>query len=415
MKTRDMRHRSEYPDDFAFLKGLIQDTGSKVLLLVLDGVGGIPDPSTGRTALEAARKPNLDALSKISACGRGIPVLPGITPGSGPGHLALFGYDPLRYSIGRGVLEALGVGMELEKGDLAVRANFCTMNENGVVTDRRAGRIPDEKTVELCGILREKITGINGAKVFIKPGKSHRFVVLFRGRGLSDRLTDADPQKEGRKVPPVKSLDRKSGRAAKLATAFLEKARKVLRGLKPANGVLLRGFSMRPDVPSFGDIFGLKPLAIATYPMYKGLARLVGMEVIEGLGSLEDEVAALVKNFGAFTFFYLHVKAMDAAGEDGDFPRKVRAIEEVDAVLPKIRALGLDVIAITGDHSTPTVLKSHSWHPVPVLLYSKVCGADGFESFTEMTCSQGSLGIFPMKYLMPLLLANAGRLAKYGA
>jgi len=267
----------------------------------------------------------------------------------------------------------------------------------------------------LYKILRERITEVNGVKVLIRPGKSHRFVALFRGAGLSDRLTDADPQKEGKKVPPVKPLDKKAGKSAKLANAFMDKVAKALKGLKPANGVLLRGFSMRPDIPTFEEVYGLKPAAIATYPMYKGLARLVGMEVIEGANSPADEISILEKNFKAFTFFYIHVKATDTAGEDGNLEKKVKAIEEVDSLIPRITALSPDVLAITGDHSTPTPLKSHSWHPVPVLIYSKVCGADGIESFTEKGCNRGSLGIFPMKHLMPLLLANAGRLAKYGA
>jgi len=409
-----MKH-SESLEGFGLIRNLAQDAGTRIVLLVLDGVGGIPDPLTGKTALETAKKPNIDSLAHASACGRGVPVLPGITPGSGPGHLALFGYDPLQYSIGRGVLEALGVGMELAKGDVAARANFCTMDDKGIVTDRRAGRIPDEKCAELCKILSEKVKTVDGVKVLIRPGKSHRFVALFRGPGLSDRLTDADPQKEGKKVPPVRPLDKKAGKSAKLANAFMDKVAKALQGLKPANGVLLRGFSMRPDIPTFEEAYGLNAAAIATYPMYKGLARLVGMEVIEGANSIEDEISILEKNFKAFTFFYIHIKATDTAGEDGNLEKKVKAIEEVDSLIPRITALSPDVLAITGDHSTPTPLKSHSWHPVPVLIYSKVCGADGIEAFTEKECNHGSLGIFPMKHLMPLLLANAGRLAKYGA
>lgn len=394
---------------------LIEKSESRILLIVMDGLGDARSREYARTPLEAARTPNLDRLAADSSLGRLIPVLPGITPGSGPGHLALFGYDPTVVGIGRGVLEAVGLDVPLEKGDVAARGNFCTLNGEGIVTDRRAGRIPTEKTVELCKRIQDAVGPAVGG-VTVVPGMSHRFCAVFRGKRLSDRLTDADPQKEGRPVPPVRAADAGARSTAAMINEFSKRARKVIRDEPKANGLLLRGFSRRPDLPSMEQLYGVHPACIATYPMYRGLARLVGMDVqtVQPAG-LEGECATLEAKKDAYSYFYFHWKATDQAGEDGNFPAKVAAIEQIDAVLPRLLETRPDVVAITGDHSSPVPLKGHSWHPVPVLIWSRFCGGDGIDRFTEVHCNRGSLGIVQMKYLMPLLLAHAMKLKKFGA
>src|SRR2546426_279483 len=220
---------------------------AKLLLLVLDGVGDVATREQGYlTPLEAAATPNLDALSKDSAQGRMVPVAPGITPGSGPGHLALFGYDPLEFQVGRGVIEALGLGLELRGGDVAARANFCTLNDKGIVTDRRAGRIETKLCEELCALLSEKVKKVGDTQVIIKAGKGHRFVVVFRGKGLEGPLTDADPHREGLAIPKVEAVNPKSAKArkaAKLVAEFYKAALSLIGKKKPANGFLMRGIA----------------------------------------------------------------------------------------------------------------------------------------------------------------------------
>jgi 2,3-bisphosphoglycerate-independent phosphoglycerate mutase len=397
----------------SIIKEISIKTDSKILLLVMDGVGGLP--VDGKTELEQAETPNLDNLASRSICGLTDAVGYGITPGSGPSHLALFGYDPLKYIIGRGVLEALGIGVELTPKDMAARGNFATMDSRGIIVDRRAGRIPTEKNREICALLSEKIKMIKGVKILIQPGKEHRFVVIFRGHGLNGPLSDADPQKDGEKAKPARALSARAKKAEEVANSFINKANEVLKTQHPANTVLLRGISKVPSIPSMGELFKLSPAAIATYPMYKGLARLVGMEVLQTGDSISDEVNTLRENFGEYDFFYLHIKQTDSSGEDGNYEKKVKIIEQVDKFIPQILDLGFDVIAITGDHSTPSLLKSHSWHPNPFLLYSKFIRVDGVKRFTERECSKGSLGRFPAVNAMCLMLANGLKLKKFGA
>ncbi len=399
--------------DLELIQGLIIPNTTKLVLLSLDGLGGLPHPDTGKSELETARIPNLHALAARAACGLLRHVGPGITPGSGPGHLGLFGYDPLRYQVGRGVLEALGIDFELRAGDVASRGNFCTVDREGRVTDRRAGRI----TTDLCTSLCQRLRGIRlpGVKLFVEPVKEHRFVLILRGTGLSGRLSETDPQALGVSPLPVKALAPAARRTAGLVTRFVAAARKVLAGERPANMVLLRGFDQLPRLPSFPKTFGLKAAAIAAYPMYRGLARLVGMEVLKTGTSFADEVATLRQHREAYDFFFLHYKDTDKAGEDGDFAAKVAALERLDAFIPQILSLKPDVLAVTGDHATPAVLKGHGWQPVPVLLWSAYCGADPVTQFTERACAGGSLGTFPAQQLMPLLLANGLRLTKFGA
>ena len=338
---------------------------------------------------------------------------PGIIPGSAPGHLALFGYDPIQFTIGRGALEATGIGFELEPGDVAARGNFCTVDENGLVTDRRAGRIPTENCIELCQLLDGVV--IDGVKLFVSPVREHRFVVVFRGVGLAPDIGDTDPQQLEVAPKPVTALSPEAERLAGVARQFVEQAKKVLAEHHPANMILLRGFARRPHWPTMNEVYKLKPAAIAGYPMYRGLARLVGMDILETDSSIENEVAVLKENYAKYDFFFLHVKQTDAAGEDGDFDRKVRVIEQVDRALPELLSLEPDVIVVSGDHSTPALLKGHSWHPVPVLLYSRWCRPDAVSQFGESACLAGGLGRLPATQIMPLAMANALKLTKFGA
>jgi len=394
-------------------RSLTIENTSKLVLVVIDGIGGLP--VRGKTELEAANTPNLDRLVRRSTCGLIDPISYGITPGSGPSHLALFGYDPFRYEIGRGVMEALGIGLTLTKEDLAARGNFATINEEGLIIDRRAGRISTEKNQKLCDLLQKEIRDINGVQVFIYPGKEHRFVIVFKGEGLRGELTDADPQKEGLKAKGTEALTSEAQKTAEIVNQYIKKATELLQPFKPANTILLRGFSKIPEIPSMRERFKVRAAAIATYPMYRGLARLVGMEVLSSGETPKEEVTALRKHYDRFDFFYIHFKKPDMAGEDGDYKKKVKAIEEVDRLIPSLLKLNPDVLVITGDHSTPTILKSHSWHPNPILLYSKFIRPDGVKRFTEKDCQKGELGRFPATEILPLMLANGLRLKKFGA
>jgi 2,3-bisphosphoglycerate-independent phosphoglycerate mutase len=396
---------------------LILSTDSKIVFLVLDGVGDIPNPNYNfLTPLEAAKKPNLDLLAmEKGALGRIIPVGMGVTPGSGPGHLSLFGYDPIEYSIGRGILEVLGLNMDLQANDLAARGNFCTVRD-GVVVDRRAGRIATSETERLIAKIALAIPEVEGYKVVLAPGKSHRFAVIFRGQGLSDELEDADPHKDGRPPAPTKAKSPAAAKAASVVNAFIQKVGELLKDEPVANGILLRGFSLRPDIPQFSDRYGMNALAIATYPMYRGIAKVLGMTVQHEPQDYSDAAVILKKNFKDFKFFFFHVKETDTSGEDGNFPGKVEAIEVVDRIIPEIVALQPDVLVVTGDHSTPCLLKGHSWHPVPLLIVSSTfaAGRDGL-AFHERNCVKGSIGTIYSKELMALALACSFKLDKYGA
>ncbi|QDU98490.1 2,3-bisphosphoglycerate-independent phosphoglycerate mutase [Lignipirellula cremea] len=386
---------------------------SKIVMLVADGVGGLPMTPGGPTELEAANTPNLDALAARGVQGASIPVLPGISPGSGPGHLGLFGYDPLQYLIGRGALEATGIGFELQENDVAVRCNFCTLDADGNISDRRAGRIATEESAPLAISLRA--VKIPGVEVFVEPVKEHRFVVVFRGPGLGGHVHDTDPQATG--VPPLapRAADADSQKTAEIAAEFVKQACVLLKDEKKANGCTLRGFSAKPSLPSYQEVYGLKAAAIAVYPMYKGLARLVGMDIVGEAKTLQEEVDTLSANWNDYDFFFLHYKYTDSTGEDGAFEEKVKRIEEFDAIIPQVQALGPAVLIVTGDHSTPSYLKSHSWHPVPTLLASDCCRPDPCQAYNETECIRGGLGQFEAKYLMTLALSNAGRMGKFGA
>ncbi|HEX4591088.1 MAG TPA: 2,3-bisphosphoglycerate-independent phosphoglycerate mutase [Gemmataceae bacterium] len=392
----------------------LQETnGTKILLLVADGLGGLPLEPGGKTELETARTPNLDALARDGVCGLSVPVAPGITPGSGPGHLGLFGYDPLEYRIGRGVLEALGINFQVGPKDVAIRGNFCTLDAAGRITDRRAGR----PTTDRCKAMVEKLrqVRVNGAELFVEPVREHRFVLVIRGDNLGDAVNDTDPQATGVAPLAARGKDPASENTARLANEFVAAAVKVLKDEAPTNGVTLRGFARHPAIAPFREVYGLKAAALAVYPMYKGLARLVGMDVLDCGRTLGDQITTLTKVWKDYDFFFLHYKYTDSTGEDGNFAAKVEMIERFDAVIPQVRALKPDVVIVTGDHSTPSKLKSHSWHPVPVLLAAATARFDALTEFGESGCLRGGLGQFEAKYLLPLAMAHAGRLGKYGA
>ena len=391
---------------------LSEKTPSKICLVVLDGLGGIP--YNGKTELEASQHPNLDEFAANSACGTSVPVALGITPGSGPGHLALFGYNPMSYLIGRGVLEAMGIGVELTEFDLACRANFAT-EQKGIITDRRAGRISSEENERLVKILAAKIPDIDGVKVKIYTGKEHRFVVVFTGENMADGLEDADPQKEGLPVKECTAADDSSARSARIVNAFIKKAGDALKDEKVANAVLLRGFACTPEIPKMPDLYHLSCGAFAVYPMYKGLASLVGMALVDCGQTLQSQIKALAENYEQFDFAFFHYKYTDSKGEDKNFEGKANAIEDFDKVLPEILKLNFDVVCITADHSTPAKMGSHSWHPCPIAIKSKFEPLDEVVKFTERNFSKGVLGRIWGTDIMPLLLANAGKLKKFGA
>ena len=399
--------------DLKFLQELIVPAHTKIVMIIMDGLGGLPLERGGKTELETAHTPHLDALAAQSALGLTVPLGPGITVESGPGHLGIFGYDPLEYRIGRGALEAVGLQFALGPHDVAARGNFCSVNAAGVVTDRRAGRIPTDASKKLSQRLKMQIDDV---ELFVETVKEHRLAIVMRGTGLGVALTGSDPQKNGVPPLPVRALDPGSEKTARCVNQFIERARQLLADERPANMILVRGFDNCPRLPAFPDLFGLRAAAIAVNPTYRGIAKLVGMQVLKVDGdTVADEFAALEKSWCDFDFFYLHVKQTDLAGEDGDFGRKVRVIEEVDALMPRLMALQPDVVIVTGDHSTPAALKGHSWHPVPTLLYGKYVRADDIAEFGERACARGSLGVLPAKDIMPLALANAQRLAKFSA
>jgi 2,3-bisphosphoglycerate-independent phosphoglycerate mutase len=389
--------------------------GGRIVYLVLDGLGGLPHEQTGRTELESARTPHLDALAKRSALGLSMPVSPGIAPGSGPGHLALFGYDPVRYNIGRGVLSALGVDFHLEHGDLAARLNFATLDEAGNVVDRRAGRPSDEENARLVARLRDEVSRVGGVDVFWESEKEHRVVLIMRGVGLSADLSDTDPQHTGEPPLPLRATSPEGERTVRAVEMVLRQAHEVLADEPVANGLLARGFATFAGYPSMRERFGLRAVCIARYPMYRGVSRLLGMDVAEPAETDAGSIEVLRGQLADHDFAFVHFKYIDSRGEDGDFDAKVAAIEAVDALIPAVEALEPAVIVVTGDHSTPSRMRAHSWHPVPTIVASQWCRPVEVAGFGERECLRGELGTFEAKHLMTLALAHAGRLAKFGA
>ncbi len=398
--------------DFPYLADVCQHTESKIVMLVVDGLGGLPHPDTGRSELETASLPNLDALARESACGLTTPVAPGITPGSGPGHLALFGYDPVKYLIGRGVLEALGVGVELALTDVVARGNLGTVDGSGVVTDRRAGRIPSEESAPLVKLLGE--IEVPGVEISVYPVREHRFVMVVAGDGVGEHVGDTDPGSEGSATLEAKALSADSRETARAANDFVAAAARALDGRARANTVLLRGFSRLPDWPNMAQAYRLRAAAIAAYPMYRGLAELTGMEVLQTGSTFAEELDTLEDVYSDFDFFFLHYKPADTAGEDGDFDAKVASLEELDAAVPRLLGLEPEALIVAGDHSTPAVMGAHSWHPVPFLVRSRLTKDQGVSGFSERSCGTGSLGRMPAVSVMMTALAHAGKLRKFG-
>jgi 2,3-bisphosphoglycerate-independent phosphoglycerate mutase len=400
---------------FDYLPPLLRTSSNKIVLLVMDGLGGLPIEVGGPTELETARTPNMDRLASEGVLGQVTPIRPGITPGSGPAHLALFGYDPLEYEIGRGVLESVGVGLQVGRRDVAARGNFCTLDEQGNISDRRAGRIATEEAIPLVESLK-KIT-IPGVSTEVRHVKEYRFAVVMRGDNLNPDIDDTDPQQVG--VPPLAATARSSAadHTADLFNQWIAQARQALADNPKANGMTLRGFATDPNLPTFQDSYGLNAAAISVYPMYKGVASLVGMQVIDFSGETpEDEFSALAEAWDMYDFFFIHIKKTDSKGEDGDFDGKAKVIEGVDMALPHLLDLHPEVLIITGDHSTPASLRTHSWHPVPFLLWAPASARpDDQSSFGERACGHGGLGNFPSMETIPLALGHAGRLEKFGA
>ena len=386
---------------------------SKIFMLVIDGLGGLPKHATGKSELETAHLPNLDELAARSSCGLISPLGIGFTPGSGPAHLALFGYDPWKNQIGRGALSALGLGLNFAKGDVAARLNFCTLDNNGNVVDRRAGRLSTEVAVELCREL-DKIS-IPGVEISVQAEMEYRAAVVFRGEGLSDGVGDSDPQITG--VPPKKleANDSNSLLMADIAGQFLAQAREILAEQDTANMILMRGFGRYPELDSFQDVYGLKSLGIAGYPMYRGVAGAVGMDTVKVDSDLGSELSLYEKHRLDYDFVYFHFKKTDSAGEDGNFERKVELLEEIDSSIPRMLDQRPDVFIVTGDHSTPAIMRSHSWHSVPTIVSSEWALPGATKEFSERACQYGTIGTIPATSLLALALAHAGRLSKFGA
>ena len=398
--------------DVEELRDCYTKTPSKMVLLVADGLGGLAHPDTGKSELETAHTPNLDALAQKSACGLTTPVLPGVAPGSGPGHLALFGYDPLKHQIGRGALEALGIEVELAPGDVAARGNFCTVDSDGLLTDRRAGRIPTEQSAPICERL-DRIE-IPGVQIDVFSVQDYRFVLRLRGEGLSELVTETDPQVTGAKALATTPLKPEAQKTADIVNEFVKQAAQLMSEEERANMLLLRGFAQMPSLPPMGEVYRLDPAAIAAYPMYRGLATVAGMNVIPTGKNFADEVDTLRANWDKHDFFFIHYKPADAAGEDGDFDRKVKCLEELDPFIPEILALEPDVLMIAGDHSTPAIMAAHSWHPVPFMLHSKLTLGQGVPTFDERACALGAIGSVPATSVMVLGLSHAGKMTKFG-
>ena len=402
--------------DFNLMRQLTKTEGGKIILLVLDGLGGLPKGEHSQTSLEYAKTPNMDRLATEGCLGLSHPIARGVTPGSGPAHLALFGYDPVGTPVGRGVLSALGIGFDLRPEDVAARGNFCTVDDDGNIIDRRAGRISSEVALPLVKKLNEIV--IPGAETFVKQVKEYRFMLTLRAEGLDGAIEDTDPQVTGKPPLPPRALDPAAEYTATLVQAWIDEAKKVLKDEHPANMVTLRGFGQDPNLPKFKDVYKLRAACVAVYPMYKGVSRLVGMDILETSPDFtpSDEFKVVAENWDDYDFFFVHIKPPDSRGEDGDFEAKAAVIEGVDQVLSELLNLEPDVLIISGDHSTPARLRNHSWHPVPTLLWAPASHLpDSTVLFGEREAQRGGLGHFMAHDLMPIALAHALRLEKFGA
>lgn len=395
------------------LATLVQPATSKILLVVLDGLAGYATADRG-TELEEADTPNLDELAAAGMTGLLDPVGPGITPGSGPAHLSLFGYDPFDYHLGRGALSAAGLDVHLNPGDVAARGNLATLDDQGIIIDRRAGRIPDLEALEVVRRLNAGVS-IPDVEVLFVHEAQHRVLVVLRGADLDPHVDDTDPQTTG--VAPLAPMaqTRTATHTAEVVAEIDRQARHILAEQPQANSILLRGLDSHRQLPTVQERYGLRAAADAIYPMYRGIGRLVGMDVLGPPATIDEQIVLLKQHWDDYDLFFFHHKPSDSAGEDGNFDAKVAAIEALDDVVPQLMAMGPDVVAVTGDHATPSQMAAHSWHPVPVLLHGERVGRDQVERFGERYALQGALGRRPARELMPIMLNVAGRLAKYGA
>lgn len=403
------------PIEATSITEFLVESPSKIVMMVVDGLGGLPNPKTGKSELETANIPNLRALAKESALGRTVPVITGVAPGSGAGHLSLFGYDPVDYYLKRGAMEVIGTGLKLQSGEIAARGNLCTINTNGILTDRRAGRPKTGQIAPAIELLQRNIK-LPGATVSLTGLEEHRFAAIFRGEGLSDEVTDTDPGMNDRPPLKARATDPAADKMAIVANAFMEQSKELLKDEPAWNFAVLRGLSKVPNVPSMKEKFKLNSAAVASYPMYRGLAQIVGMSLLPGeIHTFKEELDAVVRDWDKYNFFFVHYKPTDSAAEDFDFDRKVHMLEEFDKLLPMVRELNPDVLIVCGDHSTPAIAGMHTWHPVPFLVNSRLCGIGGVAEFTERSCAAGLLGTFPAKHVMNLALANAVKIDKFGA
>ena len=402
-------------DRLSLYRSLARPADTRILYYVVDGIGGLPREAGGKTELEAAATPTFDRLANEGSTGLLTPVAPGVAPGSGPGHLSLFGFDPLETTMGRGVLAALGIGFDLQPGDVAARINFCSLDGDGNVTDRRAGRIGSD----IGAPLAERLDGIeldSGIECIVRHVKEYRACVVLRGGELDGRVADTDPQETGVAPWAPRALDTAAAATAALASEFIAKATDLLSAQEKANGVLLRGFDAYAPLPSFADLYGVKPAAVAAYPMYRGVARAVGMTVFASQDTIESRVDLTRTAMQDHDFAFVHFKTTDSRGEDGDFDGKVEHIELADQTLERLLEIGFDVVMVTGDHSTPATYRAHSWHPIPVLVHGPDCRVNASQDgFGETACLTGALGPLLSMDVLPVVLAHAGRLAKYGA
>ncbi len=402
-------------DRLNLYRSLARPADTRILYYIVDGIGGLPPSPGGKTELETAATPTFDRLANEGSTGLVTPVAPGVAPGSGPGHLALFGFDPLETTVGRGVLAALGVGFDLQPSDVAARINFCTLDGDGNVADRRAGRIGSDVGAALAERLDDIDLG-SGVECIVRHVKEYRACVVFRGDDLDGRVTDTDPQAIGVAPLAPRALDPAADTTAGLARTFVAEAVALLAGEEDANGVLLRGFDTYAPLPSLADLYGVKPAAVAAYPMYRGVARAVGMTVFASEDTVESRVDLTRKAMRDHDFAFVHFKATDSCGEDGDFDAKVEQVEIADQTLARLLELDFDVVMVTGDHSTPATCRAHSWHPIPVLIHGPHCRVNASQGgFGETACIAGALGPLRGMDVLPLVLAHAGRIAKYGA
>ena len=404
----------------------------KVVLVIIDGLGDRPiSELKDQTPLEAANTPNLDYFATNGITGIMNAIDVGIRPGSDTSHLAIFGYDPETHYTGRGIFEAAGIGMELKKGDIALRGNFATVTEDLIIVDRRAGRI------ENVSKLADALNGmkIDGVRFFVKAGVMHRAGVVLRGSNLSHMVSDNDPHEVGVKVKQVKALDNteEAKFTASVINKFLEEAHKILKEhevnkkrrkerLLEANYILLRGASKLTHFEPFEKKYKLKACCIAGAGLYKGIAKVLGMDVLQVKGAtgtantdINAKFIAAKKALAKYDFVFVHIKYADNYAEDGNVFGKLKFIEKIDDALIHLIGIKDTLIVITADHSTPCKLKAHSGDPVPIVMFGEGVRTDKVKEFNERSCMQGGLGRIKGKDLMNEILNLIGKAKLYGA